>query len=112
MGETGSSQEIGRAVHRVHVLVDHAPHVAALSAEDPFDPKPLCLGVDLGVEALDHFVRREEAEVPALRGISAERVIEADLMEQHHISHARVRPRVGKVVARRGDETERLRLFC
>ncbi len=31
-------QEVGRAVHGVHVLVEHPPHVAALAAEDPLHP--------------------------------------------------------------------------
>ena len=94
-------QEIGRAVHGVHVLVQHPPHVAALAAEDPLDPQPLGLGVDLGVQPFDHFVRGEQAEVAALGGIGAEGVVQAQLVEQEHVAHAGVDARVGDEIARR-----------
>src|SRR4030065_137513 len=57
------------------------PQVAALAPHDPLDAEPLGLGVDLGVEPFDHLVRGEQAEVPALGGVGAPRVVEADLVE-------------------------------
>ena len=100
----GHLEEIRRAVHRVHVLVQHAPHVAALAAQDPLHAQPLRLGVDLGVQPLDHLVRREQAEVAALRRVGAEGVVEADLVEQQQVAEQRVVVRGGEVVGRRDDE--------
>ena len=99
-------QEISRAVHRVHVLVNDPPHVAALAAENPLDAKAFRFGIDLGVEALDHFVGCEEAEVSAFGGIGAERVIQADFMEEHQVSHAGVCSRIGKIIAGRRDKED------
>ena len=65
-GRFRNLQEIGGAVHGVHVLIDHPPHVPALTPQDPFHAQALRLGVDLGVEALHHLVGGEETEIPAV----------------------------------------------
>jgi hypothetical protein len=92
--------------NRVHVLMEDPPHMAALAPKDPFDPEALCLRVDLGVEALDHLMGGEQAEVSPLGGVGAEGVVQADLVKEHHVAHAGIRPRVGEVIARRRDEKD------
>ena len=80
--------------------------MAALAPEDPFDPEALGLRVDLGVEALDHLVRGEQAEVPPLGGVGAQGVVEADLVEEHQVAHAGIGPGIGEVVAGGRDEQD------
>ena len=36
-------EEIGRAIPRIHVLIEHPPHMPALSSQDPFYSEPLGL---------------------------------------------------------------------
>jgi hypothetical protein len=92
----GHFQEVGGTVHRVHVLVNDAPHVAALAADDPLDAQPLRLGIDFRVQALDHFMGVEETEIAPLGGVGAHGVIEPDLVEQHQVAHAGVGSRIAK----------------
>ncbi len=110
-GETGSFQEIRRTVHGVHVLVQHAPHVAALAAQDPLHAQAFGFGVDLGVEPLDHLVGGEQAEVAALGGIGAEGVIEADFVQQREIAEEGVIVRRAEVVGR-GHDQQNLRALA
>jgi len=56
-------QEVGRPVHRVHVLVQHAPHVAALAAQDPLHAQPPRLVIDL---AFSLFINSCELNSPKL----------------------------------------------
>jgi hypothetical protein len=86
----GRLEKVRRAVHRIHVLVQHAPHVAALPAQYPLDTKALGLGINLGVQTLHRVVRTEQPEVAALRGVGAAREIQADFVEQHHVAEHRV----------------------
>ena len=102
----GHFQEIRRAVHRVHVLVQHAPHVAALAAQDPLHAQPFRFRVDLRVQPLDHLVGVEQAEIAALRRVGAEGVVEADLVEQRQVAEERVVVRRAEVVGRRHDEQD------
>ena len=64
-------QKVGRPVHGVHVLVQHAPHMPAFAAQNPLHSEPLRFVVYLGVQPLHHLVRAEQAEVAALAGVSA-----------------------------------------
>ena len=66
IGETGVFEEVGRAVHRIHILMDHAPHMAAFAAEDPLHAQTSRFLVDLGVQPLRHLMRGEQAEVASL----------------------------------------------
>jgi hypothetical protein len=70
-GDDRFFKKIGRPVHGVHVLVDHPPHVAALAAQDPFDPQALGLHVHFGIEPFHGLVGGEKAEVAAFRCIGA-----------------------------------------
>src|SRR3990172_6528007 len=105
-GRDRDLEEVRGSVHRVHVLVQHAPHVAALAAQDPLHSQALRLGVDLGVEPLHHVGRGEHAEVAALRGVRAPGEVEPDLVEEGHVAHARVDARLGQEVARGRDEED------
>ena len=104
IGETGGFQKIGRTVHGVHILVQHAPHVAALSAQNPLHAEAAGLRVDLGVQPLGHLVGGEEAEVAAFGGIGAVSEVQADLVKERHIAEQRVVMRRGKIVGRRHHE--------
>ena len=104
-------KKVRRAVHRIHVLVNHAPHVPALAAENPFHPKALGFVVDLGVQPLHHLVRAEQAEVAAFTGISAEGVVQSDLVKQRQIAKQGVIVRRAEVVGRGRDE-QNLRAFA
>ena len=83
----------------------------ALASEDPFDSQALRLRIDLGVEALGHLVGGKQAEVSPLGGIGAEGVVQADLVEEHEVTHAGIGPRVGEIVAGRRDKEDLRTLF-
>ena len=98
-------------VHRLsipggHILVAHPPHVAALAAQDPLHSQALGFGVHLGVEALAHLVGDEPAEVAPLRGVGAQRIVQADVFEQEQVAHHGVGAGVGEVVAGRHDKED------
>jgi hypothetical protein len=80
-------QKVGRAVHGIHVLVDDAPHVAALAAQDPFDAQAFGFQIHLGVEPLHGFVGGKGAEVAAFGSIGAPGDVQAvlflEVMKQH-----------------------------
>ena len=103
-GRNRHFEEIGRAVHRIHILMEHAPHVTALAAEDPFDAETFGFFVHLGVEALHHLVRGEEPEVAAFRSVGADGVVEADLAKEHQVTEQGVVVRRAEVVGRRHNE--------
>ena len=75
-------KKISRAVHSVHILMHHTPHVPALTTEYPFHTKPFCFVIHLGVQLLHHIVRGEHAEVSAFRSISAYRIIKTNMLEE------------------------------
>ena len=106
IGRDRHFQKIRRAVHGVHVLVQHAPHVAALAAQNPLHAQALGLGVDLGVEPLHHLVGGEQAEVAAFGGIGAEGVVQADLVKQREVAEQRVVMRRAEVIGRGHDEQD------
>ena len=112
IGETGSSRKsagpfmVSMYWWSTRHMWPHSPPRIHLT------PSRLGLGVDLGVEALDHLVGGEEAEVAALRGVGAEGVVEADLVEEHQVAHAGVGARVGEIVARGRDEEDLGALSC
>ena len=49
-------QKIGRPVHRIHILMEHAPHVAAFAAQNPLHSQSPRLVINLGVQSLHHLV--------------------------------------------------------
>ena len=100
-----------RAVVGVHVLVDHAPHVAAFAAQNPLGAQTFGFGVHFGVELLCHVERGKGAEVAAFRRVGREGVVEIQFMEQHEVAHEGVDAGVGKHVAGGRDEQDFVALF-
>ena len=84
----------------------HPPHVSALAAEDPLDPQPFGLGVNLRVEAFDHLVGGEQTEIAPFGGVGAPCVVQADFMQQGQVAHAGVRAGIGKIVAGGGHKED------
>ena len=69
-GRNGFFEKISRAVHGVHILVEHAPHVSAFAAQNPLHSQAAGFFVDFCIQPLRHLVGGEQAEVAALGGIT------------------------------------------
>jgi len=91
-------QKIRRAVHGIHILVDHPPHVTALATEDPFNPQALGFHIHLGVEPFHGLMGGKKTKITALGCVGApsdlQSVFDLQVVEQHHIPHAGIGARV------------------
>ena len=106
MGDTGFSRK-STGPHQVGMYWLHTRHMWPHSPPRiHFTPRRLASCVDLGVEALAHLVGDEPAEVAALGGVGAERVVQADMLEQQHVAHHGEGAGVGEVVAGGHDEED------